>query len=258
MAVADTGRHCTHYYVPATGRYLRLTGTKDEKMVSPVGVAFEDDAAGKLWVSDSTGKVFAFRADGMPLLVVRSAGPEALERPTGLAWSPARKWLYVVDTPRGRIHVFDPGGAYVRSFGGRGEADAGFNFPTHIFRSAGGELFLTDALNFRIVVLDEMGSMLGSFGRQGDGSGDLGLPKGLAVDDDGIVYVVDALFDNVQLFKRQGDFLLTVGRRGTDLGEFWLPAGAFIGKGQLYVCDAYNRRVQVFRITQRYEDEAER
>ena len=67
--------------------------------------------------------------------------------------------------------------------------------------------------------------------------------------------MVDALFDNVQLFDREGHFLLTVGARGTGFGEFWLPSGAFMSDTrELYVCDTYNRRVQVFRITERYVD----
>ena len=104
-------------------------------------------------------------------------------------------------------------------------------------------------------IFDEDGKALGSFGRHGDGSGDLAMPKGIAVDRDGVVYVVDGLFDNVQLFSRKGDFLLTLGRRGVDFGEFWLPSGAFIGdNNNLYVCDTYNRRIQVFRITERYAD----
>jgi sugar lactone lactonase YvrE len=252
MAVADAGLRCVHLYLPGPQRYLKLTGPDKERMVSPVGVAFDDQA--KLWVSDSAGRVYVFRADGALGFIVRRAGSEVLQRPTGLAWSPRRSWLYVVDTAASRIHVFDAGGAHVRSFGGRGEGEGQFNFPTHIFFSPAGELYVTDALNFRIAALDEEGSPLVVFGHHGDGSGDLGLPKGLAVDGDGVVYVVDALFDNVQLFSRRGEFLLTLGRRGTDLGEFWLPSGMFIAGGELYVCDTYNRRVQVFRITERYQD----
>ncbi len=39
----------------------------------------------------------------------------------------------------------------------------------------------------------------------------------------------------------------------TDFGELWLPTGAFVSdRGELYVCDTYNRRVQVFRLTAPY------
>ena len=50
---------------------------------------------------------------------------------------------------------------------------------------------------------------------------------------------------------------LTLGRRGTDFGEFWLPAGIFLNeRGELYVCDTYNHRIQVFRITEGYAPSA--
>jgi len=252
IAVADMGRRCVHLFIPARQLYLRLDGTKDEKIVSPVGVIFDD--ALRLYLSDSSGKVFAFGPGGESLFILRKAGAEILQRPTGLAYSPRTQRLYVVDTLANRVHAFSTTGEAVSSFGQRGEEAGRFNFPTHIFWSAG-ELYVTDSLDFRIAIFDETGKPLGSFGRHGDGSGDLAMPKGIAVDKDGVIYVVDSLFDNVQLFNRRGDFLLTLGRRGVDFGEFWLPSGAFISdSGELYVCDTYNRRVQVFRITERYAD----
>jgi DNA-binding beta-propeller fold protein YncE len=252
IAVADMGRRCVHLFIPAQQLYLRLDGTKEEKILSPVGVVFDD--ALRLYLSDSSGKVFAFGPGGESLFIIRKASAEILQRPTGLAWSPRTQRLYVVDTLANRIHAFNTKGEEVFSFGQRGEETGRFNFPTHIFWSAG-ELYVTDSLDFRIAIFDETGKAIGSFGRHGDGSGDLAMPKGIAVDKDGIIYVVDSLFDNVQLFNRRGDFLLTLGRRGVDFGEFWLPSGAFISdNGELYVCDTYNGRVQVFRITERYAD----
>ena len=251
IAVADMGRRCVHLYLPGTKKYLRLSGQKGGRIVSPVAVIF--DEALQLYVSDSAGRILGFGPEGELRFTVTSAGEDALLRPTGLAYSPPRKLLYVVDTLANKVHAFDTNGAFVFSFGQRGEAANQFNFPTHIVRSPQGELYVTNSLAFRIEIFDEDGLPLGSFGRHGDGSGDLAMPKGIAVDRDGVVYVVDSLFDNVQLFNRHGDFLLTLGRRGTDPGEFWLPSGAFIGDNDdLYVCDTYNRRIQVFRITERY------
>jgi len=250
IAVADLGRRSVHLYVPERERHVALRGAGRDLLETPVGVAF--DERDNLYVSDSSGKLLAFDAEGALRFALRAAGGEPLQRPTGIAYSPGRKLLYVADTLAHRIHALTPSGELAFSFGGRGDGAGQFNFPTHLFRSAAGELYVTDALNFRIAIFDEGGRPRGSFGHHGDGSGDLALPKGVAVDGDGVVYVVDGMFDNVQLFDRQGTFLLTVGRRGTDFGELWLPSGAFADGERLYVCDTYNHRVQVFRITPGY------
>lgn len=247
MAVADLGRRCVHLYLPEDRRYVKLTGSEQLAMVSPVGVAFDESA--RLYVSDSAGRVFAFGADGTFRFAVDKAGDRPLVRPTGLAWSPSARVLYVADTVASQVVGFDEHGVSKLSFGGRGEAPGQLNFPTHLAWSAPGELYVTDAMNFRVQIFDESGHAVGMFGRHGDGSGDLAMPKGVAVDRRGVVYVVDGLFDNVQLFDRAGAFLLTLGGRGTGFGEFWLPSGAFVdGEDRLYVCDTYNRRIQVFRI----------
>jgi DNA-binding beta-propeller fold protein YncE len=253
IAVADMGRRCVHLYIPKQQRYVQLVGSEREAITSPVGVIFDEEL--RLYLSDSAGKVFVFDQDGALLFTVQKAGADTLQRPTGIAYSPRKKLLYVVDTLAHKVHAFGKKGDLAFSFGERGDGEGRFNFPTHIFWSTSGELYVTDALNFRVEIFDEQGKALGSFGRHGDGSGDLAMPKGVAVDRDGIVYVVDGIFDNVQLFNRQGDFLLTLGSRGVDFGAFWLPSGAFISESnELYVCDTYNRRIQVFRITERYAD----
>ena len=69
-----------------------------------------------------------------------------------------------------------------------------------------------------------------------------------SLDSFGHIYVIDALFDNVQIFDDQGRLLLNWGEAGSDPGQFWLPAGVFVTEGGLvFVADAFNRRVQIFR-----------
>jgi DNA-binding beta-propeller fold protein YncE len=255
MAVADMGRAAVHLVLPREARYLRLTGSKKEPMRTPVAVAFDDD--GRLFVSDSSGRVYAFGRDGALLFTIHSAGDAPLRRPTGLAFSPRRKLLYVVDTLAHTIYALDARGQLAFAIGGRGDGEGQFNFPTHVTVTPKGDLVVADSLNFRIQILDGDGKFLAAFGHHGDGSGDIAMPKGLAVDGDGVVYVADSLFDVVQLFDRQGRFLLTLGRRGVDFGEFWMPSGVFIAEsGELYVCDTYNHRIQVFRIAGRGTDAA--
>jgi sugar lactone lactonase YvrE len=251
VAVADLGCRCVHLYLPEARRYVRLTGAANRPLESPVAVAFDDRSS--LFVSDSIGRVVVFGPDGAWVRELERAGEARMQRPTGLAFSPATGLLFVVDTAASQVHAFRRDGGFAFSFGRRGAEPGSLNYPTHIFRSAAGELYVADSLNFRIAIFDERGDWIGSFGHHGDGTGDLAMPKGLAVDQDGVVYVVDAVFDNVQLFDRQGTFLLTVGSRGGQPGEFWLPSGAFLGEhGELLVCDTYNRRIQVFRIAENY------
>lgn len=249
IAVADMGRRCVHLYVRSEKRYVRLYGSAKEKIASPVSVVFDEEL--RLYLSDSTGKVLVFGRNGDLLLTLYKAGADALKRPTGLAYNPQKKLVYVVDTLANRVDAFNTKGEFVFSFGDGGEGNGQFNFPTHIFRSRDGVLYVTDSMNFRIQMFDESGRFLGSFGHHGDGYGDFAMPKGIAVDKEGTIYVVDSLFDNVQLFSKQGEFLLTLGSRGVGFGEFWLPSGIFIDeKETLYVCDTYNRRVQVFQLTE--------
>ncbi len=251
IAVADMGRKCVHLFIPAKNYYTRLSGHDRETISSPVGVIFDENL--RLFVSDSSGAVLAFGSDTSFLFSIRKAGADNLKRPTGLAYSPGKKLLYVVDTLQHRVDAFQANGDFAFSFGQHGEENGQFNFPTHVFLSSAGILYVTDSLNFRIQMFDESGAFLGQFGHHGDGSGDLAMPKGVTADKDGVIYVVDSLFDNIQLFNAKGEFLLTVGGRGTKFGEFWLPSGIFIDQNNtLYVCDTYNRRIQVFRITEHY------
>jgi len=252
IAVADLGCGCVHLFDRDRQTYTRLEGTTDHRLRSPVGLAFDERE--RLFVTDSTGALFAFGAAGEARFVRVRAGDLPLERPTGLAYSKRLRRLYVVDTAASRIVVFGPDGETLGSFGRRGEGDGELNHPTHLVLGPRGRLFVADSLNFRISIFDEEGHPEGVFGRHGDGSGDLAMPKGVAVDADGVVYVADAMFDNVQLFGDRGEFLLTLGRRGTAPGEFWLPSGLHLdADGVLYVCDTYNHRVQLFRIRERYE-----
>jgi DNA-binding beta-propeller fold protein YncE len=249
IAIADTGCRCVHLYVPAEQQYHKIT-TGGRALLSPVGVAF--DAALRLYVADSViSKVFVFDARGDYLFSIERAGDSVLKRPTGLAFDSKQKVLYVADTLSHKMHAFDSKGSFLFSFGGRGTGQGRFNFPTYIFWSDAGNLYVTDSMNFRIQIFDPSGNFVSSFGRQGDGSGDFAIPKGIASGRDRVIYVVDSLFDTVQLFDESGEFLLAVGSRGTGLGEFWLPSGIFLDDNNrmLYVCDTFNQRIQVFRIS---------
>ncbi len=243
--VADPGAQGVHRFDRVNNRHSLILFKGEGPLPSPVGLAL--GAGGDVYVTDSVlGQVLVIRERSDRATPVRLE--KHLGRPTGIAFDPVRKELFVVDTAAHRIYVFDHNGAVLREFGERGDADGAFNYPTLIWRTKQGALYVADALNFRVQSFDGLGRWQGKFGRHGDGTGDLVRHKGIATDKHGHIYVVDSLFHALQVFDKEGRFLLSVGELGQNPGEFWLPSGVFVDEDDtIFVADSYNRRVQIFR-----------
>ncbi|MDP2785430.1 MAG: 6-bladed beta-propeller [Sulfurimicrobium sp.] len=205
------------------------------------------DSKGLIFVSDSERKeVLVMSQEGKTLMALGKK--EEIGRPTGLALDEARNRLYVADTTKHRIVVYDLAGNYLHAFGERGAEPGQLNYPVNLALDRDGQLLVTDSGNFRVQVFDGEGKFLNTFGQLGDSYGAFSRPKGIALDSDNNVYVVDAAFNNFQIFNREGKILLFVGSMGREPGMFWLPAGIFVdASNRIYVVDAFNSRVQIFQ-----------
>lgn len=220
----------------------KAAGLKD--FISPVGIAL--GPGGDILVADSQlGIVARLDASGNSR---SSIGKGVLTRPTGLAYDPLGKRIYVSDTAAHDIKVFDHDGRLLKSIGRRGEEKGEFNFPTHL-AFARGELYVTDTMNSRIQVLSDEGAVVKlSFGALGTSVGNLVRPKGVAVDDEGNIYVVESLNDHLLIFNSGGELLLAIGGDGRDPGRFSLPAGVWVdGGNRVFVADMFNARVAIFQ-----------
>jgi DNA-binding beta-propeller fold protein YncE len=246
LYLADPGRRAVHRFDVGNRRHLVIRGTEDVPFVSPVGLAQGPNQS--VFVSDSgLGRVFVIEpssANAREFPVGRGLG-----QPTGIAADLAQGRLYVVDTARHQVLAFGLDGRFLFEFGGRGNDQGQFNYPTFIWHDARtASLWITDSLNFRVQRFDPTGRYLDGFGEQGDATGRFSRPKGIATDSQGHVYVMDALHHNLQVFDPSGSLLLHVGEQGGDFGQFWLPSALSIDdRDRIFVADAFNRRIQVFR-----------
>jgi len=244
LYVADPGLSLVHFFDFSERRYMQIRSAKDWALESPVGVAVDGD--GQIFITDSVlRRVFTFNKYGQYIGDIGSS--DLFERPTGIALH--NDQIYVVDTQGHCVKVFShDGGQLLFQFGKNGLKDGEFHYPTHIFASVDGHLYITDSLNFRVQIFDCDGNFLSVFGRLGDAVGDFSKPKGIATDSDGNIYVADSQFDNVQIFDQSGRLLLIFGGSGSQKGRMSLPAGVFIDRNdRIYVADSYNRRIQVFQ-----------
>lgn len=243
--VADPGAKGIHRFDQRAGRYTLIRAEGGSPLPSPVGLARTSD--GSIYVTDSVlAAVFVIKPGTE--VATRIAVTDGLKQPTGIAIDPTTRQLYVTDTARHQVNVYDQNGSWQSSFGRRGDGDGEFNFPTLIWRDAAGRILVTDSLNFRTQIFDAQGHFLRKFGRLGDSEGDSPRQKGVATDRHGHIYVVDSLLHALQIFDDSGQLLLTLGGLGQERGDFWLPVGVFVDSDDMiYVADSYNQRVQVFR-----------
>lgn len=243
LFIADVGLAVVHVMDLEKKKYSVIGGS-NPALRTPIAVTGDDKD--NIYITDAgAGTIYRYPLSGGSL---QPFNVTPLDRPTGIAFNPNNRLIYVSDTVSHQVVVFDLSGNERYRIGGRGTSPGQFNYPTDLFVDAAGRLYVTDALNSRIQIFTASGTLLKYFGRAGDTVGNFARPKGVAVDSDGHIYVCDALFDAVQIFNDTGRVLLDFGTHGSNPGQFWMPAGIFIGKGDLiYVADSYNRRVQVFR-----------
>ncbi len=157
-------------------------------------------------------------------------------------------YLFVADSLKHHIYRINIQGGSIIKFGRHGKNDSEFNYPTFI-TVKNGMLYVTDSMNNRVQIFDINGNFITKFGSIGNTYADLEKPKGVAVDSLGHIYVVDAIQDMVKIFDSSGRILLFFGEKGKGLGEFWLPSGVFIDRDdKIYVADTYNSRIQVFEL----------
>lgn len=160
--------------------------------------------------------------------------------------------VFVADTGNHRVLRYDADGAFVFQFGGYGWSEGELSRPTDVCAREGFRLFVVDAGNERIQEFDiGDSSPEGTAFPFGEGRGlsgeELVRPVRMDADREGRVYVSDELCHCVWIFSATGELVTQLGGLGEAPSRFRGPAGVAVGgRGEVYVADPGNRRVQVF------------
>ncbi len=194
--------------------------------------------------------------------------PGHLRQPGGLAIMGEK--LYVADQGNHRVQVFSKEGEWLESwgrhgsqageFGGLEKAGSRFGGPHFIATSIGQRIFTTEGADGRVQRLNPNGIAEAEWRKPSNEPGGFGAletafsgnpfgPIGVMVDAHDRVWI-SSLNDRVQAFTPDGEFLSGIGSTGSESGQFSRPHGmAMDSKGNLYVVDASNHRVQKFSVT---------
>ena len=152
--------------------------------------------------------------------------------------------LYVADTTRREIVVYDAQGNFKTSYG-KGLGPKSKITDVKIFN---GKLFALDMGSGVVRVLDpKTGEQQAEFGNTGKAEQKLALPGNFSIDADGNLYVTNLGSNKVTKIDQDGNYLDSFGGVGDQFGQFSKPKGiALDNEKRIYVVDGGTSIVQLF------------
>jgi sugar lactone lactonase YvrE len=243
LIVADTGK----------GRLLRYT--VDERDVKPAGEIVGSELSTPIRVQiNSKGEVFAL--DGKQRRIVRfdakgaSRGvltPEGVPQPATIVPRSLKidrnDTIYLLDVFSARVLVLDRDGKYQRHL----PFPTGHGFFSDLAVDGEGTIYLLDSVKAAVYAAPKDGrefSLLAKALRA-----HLNFPTSLVVDSRGILFLVDQHGSGIVLVAQDGTVLGRQLAMGWTDGLLYYPSQMCLNdKGQVFIADRGNSRVQVFSI----------
>ena len=217
-------------------------GNTDEYKViaKPYGLAIHDH---KIYVSDlNFPGLDIVDLDEREITFFRPPDPFGLRRAVN-CFVDENGLLYVTDSGRKQVVVYDTAGAYVATLSDEEDGD-----PVDVFVTAD-RIYVSQLGSGKGVRVYDRAThaFLFSFPDvAGTDSTGLAAPTNIFVTD-AEVYVSDMLKQQVYVYTTDGEFLRTIGRPGTGPSTFQRPKGIAVDpNGLVYVVDAAFQNIQVF------------
>jgi DNA-binding beta-propeller fold protein YncE len=202
----------------------------------------------KIYICDaSMHQVYEFSLDGTLLRTFGQRGKPGLgkdqfNKPTCVAVAPNGDFYITDGYGNRRIVCLSPEGQFKFAWGTEGDKPGQFKDPHTLVIDKNNRIIVADRENFRIQLFDLSGKFLGQWTN-------VGRPFGVYLRND-IVYVTDGTLEKpnrVLMLDLDGKLLGEFGTLGSNPGEFDVPHSLAIdSKGNIYVAEVNNRRVQKF------------
>lgn len=210
-------------------------------IIKPYGATIKD---GKVYVCDTqAANISIADLKARRMRYIKPVGQAAIKVPVNVAVDGAGR-VYVTDTGRAQILVFDAQGQLLKAVGKKDEMK-----PCGLWVTEK-EVWITDLKNSQVKVFDkETFELVRAFGGKTDADEKKRLfqPTNLLIDPLGRVVVSDTGGFAVKIFDQQGNHLQTIGELGVSPGQFALPKGVGADReGRIYVLDSAAPVIQLF------------
>jgi len=209
-------------------------------IVKPYGVAVYDS---KIYICDTVHNgIDVLDLEKRKFAYFRPKGEAQLIDPINLCFN-ANGDMYVADSRRGQVIIFDKEGNYLGAIGKKSEFK-----PTGVLIK-GNKIYICDlkTRSVRIFGLKDRQYLSSIPGEGAKEEAMLFSPTNIAIDDEGNLYVSDTGAFRVQKYSPSGEFLMSFGSHGDSPGQFARPKGVAVDKeGMVYVVDAAFENIQIF------------
>lgn len=209
-------------------------------IIKPYGLGIRN---GKVYVCDTqAANVSISDLAKRKVRYLKPQGQAAMKVPINVAVD-KDETIYVTDTGRGQVLIYDKEGNLVEAVGKKDEMK-----PCGL-ALASDKLYVTDLKTASVKVYNKRSrELLLSFPAKGKNEhAKLFQPTNLTVDSNGRIYVSDSGGFAVKIFDSEGNYVRTVGELGVTPGQFSLPKGIGVDReGRFYVIDAAAPVVQLF------------
>jgi len=229
-----------------TRQFLAFAYGHPSVILAPVHVA--TDSQQRVIISDPAGKaVHSLDPRGKTSFRIVSGPDRFLRRPVGVTVDSSDN-IYVADSERGMVAVFDRNGQFIRLLGSyHGEPQ--FAAPNDIaFEPKSGHLYLSDTPRNIVVVMDLEGHILAQLGRLHNGTGELDFdhPTEICVSQ-GQVYVLDRMGTRLHVLYPSGrlvrKFELRASVNAKDKSETGLGVDR---QGKIFVSSGTQSSIKVY------------
>lgn len=191
-------------------------------------------------VDQFSAKTTQYDIDGRVLQVFENSAE--LPQPVAVVVDDVQAEIFVADQLRAHALVFNRAGGINRVVNAPKSGKTQIQSITAM-AFADNQLYIVDSVNHEVHAMSPTGTYRFSFGTD-----ELVSPGVIAVDGSNRVFVADTITSSIKVYKG-GLFEGEIGARGTELAaEFQLISGLWADNDLLYVADAANASINIFRI----------
>jgi len=221
-------------------KFIADEENSSQPIVKPYGVAVYDN---KIYICDTVHNgIDILDLEKRKFQYFRAKGEAQLIDPINLCFN-ANGDMYVADSRRGQVVIFDKDGNYLGAVGKKSEFK-----PTDVL-IRGDKIYISDLKDpsIKIFGLQNRKYLSCIPGERAKEEAKLFSPTNIAMDEEGNLYVSDTGAFRVQKYSPNGEFLMSFGSHGDSPGQFARPKGVAVDKeGRVYVVDAAFENIQIF------------